>query len=130
MNDPNIERANLIINEVGYLIIGCLTQFSVDWDYVCYVHSFVGAQFRGSLTVFNKKQIVNFKSQELVQHLNVIFESYKLAMRDKLPNQVKALKYVINDTYSVDLKKEYVDTLKWEITPSLQPNQIFTLLID
>lgn len=96
----NIEIINNIVNEVGQYIVGTVGQYSVEWDFACFVSLKNKSQKRTEFFLFHKGRPIDFKSSQLVFVLNMLFEEYKKNLYLK---PEAAIKYVIRNS---DLKSD------------------------
>lgn len=99
MKKQNFERVNLILNEVGQYIVGTLGQYSLDWDYACFLNTKSVQNPYGEFYLFHANSNVGFKSVALNKILFELFEHYQDAMSTESENT--RIRYVIRNS---DLK--------------------------
>lgn len=124
----NLERVNLILNEVGQYIVGTLGQYSLDWDYACFVNSNTLLNPKGEFYLFHSNASVGFKSAALNKILFELFEHYQEAMNLKL-GETK-IKYVIrNSDLKSDIKIDVTNSMPWAKGEKTGDESVFSLLV-
>lgn len=128
MEKQNIELVNQILNEVGQYIIGTVNQYSLEWDYACFVSYKSASNPHGEFHLFHKERPISFKSSQLVFILYKLFEDYKKAL--SLNFKETSIKYTIrNSDLKVDVKLDTDKKHKWSGDLGPELHNPFQLLV-
>ena len=129
MEKQNIELVNQILNDVGQYIIGTVGQYSLEWDYACFVSFTTPKNPNGEFHLFHKNRPISFKSSELVLILHKLFEDYKKALNIKDRKEC-SVKYTIrNSDLKVDVKLDHLNKNLWGSDQSPDPQNPFKFLV-
>lgn len=130
MEQQNIELVNQVLNEAGQFIIGTVGQYSLDWDYACFVNAKSNMHSKGEFYLFHKSQPVSFKSSELVLVLYRLIEDYKKALNLNADIANVSIKYVIrNSDLKPDLQIDRTSSEVWSSDLSQKSSNLFNILI-
>ncbi len=128
MEKQNIELVNQILNEVGQYIVGTVGQYSLEWDYACFVSFSSPDHPHGEFHLFHKKNPISFKSSQLVYILFELFEDYKKAIN--VYDKDCSVKYAIrNADLKVDIKLDHINKNVWSSDKSPDVQNPFNFLV-